>query len=51
MPKIPDRKMWDARTKSYMSFPGIPPLNIEVGRTYGATVRAELKTLGYGGES
>lgn len=23
---------------------------IEVGRTYGATVRAELKTLGYGGE-
>ena len=34
MPKIPDRKMWDARTKSYMSFPGIPPLNIEVGRTY-----------------
>lgn len=24
---------------------------IEVGRTYGATVRAELKTVGYGAES
>jgi uncharacterized protein YutE (UPF0331/DUF86 family) len=24
---------------------------IEVGRTYGATVRAELKTIGYGSES
>jgi hypothetical protein len=24
---------------------------IDVGRTYGATVRAELKTLGYGGDS
>jgi len=26
--------MWDPRTKTYMRYRGIPPLNVEVGRTY-----------------
>jgi hypothetical protein len=34
MAKIPDRKKWDSRTGSYMFYPGIKPVKIEVGRTY-----------------
>jgi hypothetical protein len=31
MAKIPDRKMWDKRTKSYMYYPGIKPVEVHVG--------------------
>jgi hypothetical protein len=34
MAKIPDRKKWDSRTGSYMFYPGIKPVKVEVGRTY-----------------
>jgi len=34
MAKIPDRKLWDNRTESYMNYPGIKPVEIEVGTEY-----------------
>jgi hypothetical protein len=34
MAKLPDRKMWDSRTGSYMTYPGIAPIFIEVGTDY-----------------
>ena len=34
MAKLPDRKMWDSRTGSYMKYPGIEPVQLEVGRDY-----------------
>jgi hypothetical protein len=34
VPKIPDRKKWDSRTRSYMRYPGIPRPQIVVGFNY-----------------
>jgi hypothetical protein len=34
MPKFTERKMWDARSGTYMRYPGIPPVQIEVGTYY-----------------
>jgi hypothetical protein len=34
MAKLPDRKAWDYRTKSYMYYPGIPSVQIDVGASY-----------------
>jgi hypothetical protein len=34
MAKLPDRKLWDKRTGSYMTYPGIEPVRIKVGSGY-----------------
>jgi hypothetical protein len=34
MTELPDRRVWDSRTESYMHFPGIAPVQIEVGTVY-----------------
>jgi hypothetical protein len=49
MAKLPDRKMWDSRTKSFMTYPGIEPVQIELGLEY-ELVFVDAPTLGLGGQ-